>query len=386
MRQRGDEAFSTAGSQNHSRMSTLGSMSARGCLGLAWLAACLAWVLGVRVEGITPFSTANPDAYRRSPIALGGGGWDWTGKFGPFTGVPVGPSSFLTASHIGQSPGQFFTWRGQSFRAVASESDPQSDLCIWHISGEFPGFAPRVTSDLREGDGVVILGRGTSRGTQVLVDRGFGPELAGWQWGANDGVLRWGTNTVDSLEDGSVVGLYGPVALFDFDGDAGDDECSVSVGDSGGPAWVSRAGEWQLAAITFATESEFRTTEAGPTLRGTLFDFRGLYRRAGGDQWGLEPPDSDGPVPATVISTRVWPRRQWIDGVIQRAPGAASLLAAPALDGVFSPAAGVTHDLVRREFRIAMGVGSMFFRVTGPAGPLLRDIRVEGSRVVIRYD
>ena len=349
------------------------------------VAACLAG-FPVRIGAVTPFTTAHPEVYRQAPVALGGAGWEWTGTFGPFTGVPVGPSTFVTAAHIGQSPGQWFGWRGQAFRAVSSETDPQSDLRAWHICGQFPAFAPRVASDLREGEGVVILGRGTSRGAEVLGDRGLGPELAGWAWGANDGVLRWGTNTVDQLVDGSEVGLRGPVVVFDFDGDAGDDECSVSVGDSGGPTWVRRAGEWQLAAITYATDSEFRTDPGGPSQRGTIFDFRGLYRNAGGGAWEVEPSNGDAPVPAILISTRVWPRRQWMDAAIQHAPGAASLLASPVLDGTYGPVAGVSHDPVRREFRVNLGPEASFFRVTGPAGPLLRDIRREGSRLVIRYD
>lgn len=361
-------------------------MSALRCGWLAGLGAACLVVSPAWLGAVTPFTTAHPEAYRQAPVALGGAGWDWTGTFGPFTGVPVGPSTFVTAAHIGQSPGQWFAWRGQSFRAVSSETDPQSDLRVWHVCGEFPGFAPRVTSDLRVGEGLVILGRGTSRGVEVLGDRGLGPELAGWTWGVNDGVLRWGTNTVDRLAEGSEVGLRGPVVLFDFDGDAGDDECSVSVGDSGGPAWVRRAGEWQLAAITYATDSEFRTDPGGASQRGTIFDFRGLFRNAGDGVWEMEPSNGDVPVPALVISTRVWPRRQWIDAAVQHAPGPASLLASPTVDGNFGVVGGVTHDVVRREFRVTVGPEASFFRVSGPASPLLRDIRREGARVVIRYD
>ena len=354
--------------------------------GLAWVGWMLLALAGPRVVGVIPFTTSHPATYEQEPVALGGGGWAWTGRFGPFTGVPIGPSSFITAAHIGQSVGTSFTWNGQTYRTVATDGDGQSDLQVWHVCGAFPGFAPRVSSDLRKGEGIVVIGRGTGRGDEVLVDRGLGPETAGWLWGANNGVLRWGTNTVDSVADGSVVGLYGPVVLFDFDGDAGDDECSVSVGDSGGPVWVQRSNEWQLAAINFATDSEFRTTPDGPILNGALFDFRGLYRLGSGGVWELEPANGDVPAPASSVSTRLWPRRQWVDGAIQRAPGPAALLAAGRIEGPFAPAVGSSHDPVRREFRIPVGVGPAFFRVSGPAGPILRDIRLDGARVVVRYD
>lgn len=335
---------------------------------------------------VIPFGTSQPTRHQQEPAALGGGGWPWTGRFGPFTGVPIGASSFITAAHIGQVVGTSFTWNGQSYRTVAGETDPESDLRVWHVCGAFPGFAPRVSSDLEEGEGVVAIGRGTGRGAEVWVDRGTGPELAGWRWGANDGVLRWGTNTVDRLAEGADFGLHGPVALFDFDGDAGDDECTLSVGDSGGPLWVQRDGEWQLAAIHFATDSEFRTDPEGPTLQGALVDFRGLYKRGAGGVWERVPADGDGPAVAVSMSTRLWPREAWVEAAVQRAPGPASLLAATGIAGPFVPAPDASHDPVRREFRVAAGAGAAFFRVTGPAGPLLRGIRLEGMRVIVRYD
>jgi hypothetical protein len=338
------------------------------------------------MAAVIPFGTGQPEKYLHAPAGLGGGGWDWTGAFGVFTGVPVGPSSFITAAHIGQSVGQTFTWRGQAFRAVSFETDSQSDLQLWHVCGEFPGFAPRVTSDLGRDEGIVVIGRGTARGAEIMVDRGNGPELGGWTWGVNNGAQRWGTNTVDAVADGLDIGLYGPVVTFDFDGDAGDDECTVSVGDSGGPVWVQRSGQWQLAAVNFATDSEYRTDPEAPTQQGAIFDFRGLYRQASPGSWDIEPANGDGPAPAVSFSTRVWPRRQWIDSVIQRAPGPASLMVSTNLASGFGSASGATHDPVRREFRVPMSPSASFFRVTGPAGPQLRDIRVEGSRVVIRYD
>jgi hypothetical protein len=219
-----------------------------------------------------------------------------------------------------------------------------------------------------------------------MADVGEGPRVAGWEWGWNDGLLRWGTNTVERVMDGPDVGLYGPLVTFDFDGDAGDDEGTISLGDSGGPLWVRRAGEWQLAAIHFATDSEFRREAEGPTLQGAIFDFRGLFRQTGAETWEVEPIDGGGPVSAESFSTRVWPRRQWIDSVVQRAPGPASLLVAPNLGGPYVAATNVNHDPVLREFRISMSGSLAFFRVTGAAGPVLRDIRLEGTRLVIRYD
>ena len=72
--------------------------------------------------------------------------------------------------------------------------------------------------------------------------------------------------------------------------------------------------------------------------------------------------------------------------VVQRAPGPASLLVAPNLAGPYVAATNVNHDPVLREFRISMSGAVAFFRVTGAAGPVLRDIRLEGTRLVIRYD
>jgi hypothetical protein len=62
----------------------------------------------------------------------------------------------------------------------------------------FPTFAPLFGSG-EVGKTAAIFGRGTQRGEEVLSNT----TLAGWQWGAADHVLRWGTNEISGIGSNS---------------------------------------------------------------------------------------------------------------------------------------------------------------------------------------
>lgn len=317
--------------------------------------------------------------------ALAGSGWQWTGRFNAFCGVPVGPSTFITARHIGGSVGDLFHFKGRSYRAVLTEVDPESDLAVWHVVGQFDSVAPVVSTDLRSGDDVLLLGRGARRGAEIQVDRGAGPELAGWQWGSVDGVLRWGTNTVKERIDGSRIGLYGPLVHYTFDAASGADEGCLSVGDSGGPLFVRRNGQWQLAAIHFAVEAAYRTSEEGETRNGTVFDYRGLYRGSG-VAWELVPLSGDGPSPASMFSTRLQPRAAWLTAAVGRAPSAPVLESAPGVGGPFSPALDFAHDPVARRFTVAITGEMRIFRLRGPVAVTVTRVGRSGSLMTLDYE
>lgn len=317
--------------------------------------------------------------------ALAGSGWQWTGRFNAFCGVPVGPSTFITARHIGGSVGDLFHFKGRSYRTVLTEVDPESDLAVWHVVGQFDGVAPVVSTDLRAGDDVVLLGRGARRGAEIRVDRGGGLELAGWQWGSVDGVLRWGTNTVKDRIDGSQIGLYGPLVHYTFDAASGADEGCLSVGDSGGPLFVRRNGQWQLAAVHFAVEAAYRTSEEGETRNGTVFDYRGLYRGSG-VAWELVPLSGDGPSPASMFSTRIQPRSTWLTAAVGRAPAAPVLESASGVGVPFSPAVDFAHDPVARRFTVAISGEMRIFRLRGPVAVTVTRVERSGSLMTLDYE
>jgi hypothetical protein len=340
----------------------------------------------LRVLAITTIGTNSPAAHVVPPTGdLEGSGWQWTGAFNGFCGMPVGQSTFLTAGHIGGKVGDRFQWRGRTYRTSGFESDSGSDLRVWHVVGKFEEVAPVVTEDLVKGDGLVLFGRGRARGAEVWADRGNGLELAGWRWGADDGALRWGTNTVDVLVEGSEVGLKGSVGLCDFDPMAGDDEGTFSVGDSGGGGWVLRDGQWQLASIHYAVEAAYNTSDTGTGMNGCIFDYRGLYRM-GDKGWEFVPVEDETPATSVLVVSRIAPRRGWLMAAIGRAPRPAVLKRAGVPEGPYVDFVEALHDPVAREFRLPAGGTAGFFRVSGDAGPQLKGIRLQGNEIVVTYD
>lgn len=347
---------------------------------LAGLSGCL------RLLGVVVIGPGGPDRNTTEPIgSLAGSGWQWTGQFNFFCGVPVGPSSFLTAGHFGGNVGDRFTYQGKSYRTVGFEADSSSDLRLWHVSGVFPTTATVATEDLQLGELVVIIGRGAPKGSEILADRGEGPALAGWNWGNLDGRQRWGTNAIAQRLDGSAVGLFGPLVRCSFDGGIGDDEACISGGDSGGPMFVRRGQTWHLAAIQFGVEAAFNTTATGPGANGLIFDFRGLYRGSEGN-WQLEAFEASNPVPTSFVSTRIMPRRAWLDAGLAKAPAPPTLQDAPAPEGPFTNTESATLDPVSRTFRVPRTEDARFFRLHGTAGLVITHVQGEANHLVLEYD
>jgi hypothetical protein len=352
-------------------------------------AAVTAWLLTLPglLWAVVVFEPGDGSRNASAPTGtLADSGWQWTGRFNSFCGVPVGPSSFLTAAHIGGNVGNTFEWQGRRYRTVAFQTDAASDLRLWHVSGQFASNAPVATQDLRTGEPVMILGRGATRGAEILADRGLGPVLAGWEWGPVDGLLRWGTNTVDSNIDGTTIGLYGPLVGCRFNSGRGNDEGCLSTMDSGGPLFVRRGSTWQLAAIHFAVQAAYNTQPTGNGSNGTIFDYRGLYQN-NGSGWVLESIENDNPVPASFFSTRIQPRRTWLNSALATAPSPASIEQALHPDGPFQAAANAAHDAVDRLFRVPVEPGdSRFFRLRGVEGLRILRTRIEGTSLRIEYE
>jgi hypothetical protein len=170
-----------------------------------------------------------------------------------------------------------------------------------------------------------------------------------------------------------------------FDGGIGNDEACISLGDSGGPMFVRRGQEWQIAAIHFAVEAAYNTGPTGSGDNGTLFDYRGLYHRSD-TGWKLEPIEGSAPVPASSFSTRVVPRRAWLDAAIAKAPPPPTLEQAPSPQGPYAPAVSAAHDPATRTFRVDASTGSTFFRLKGVAGLAIVRVRLQSGQAMIEYD
>ena len=262
------------------------------------------------------FSTADPNFNTTAPTgALLNSGWQWVGTWGGFQGAPIGPHHFLAANHVGGTVGDPFVFQGVSYITIASYGDVSTDLRIWEVQGTFPSWAPLYRNSDEVGRGLIVMGRGVTRGAEVRTAAGVpgvpGNSLAGWQWGSIDGRLRWGQNTVAQLRSG---GSFGEQLYATFDQSGGVNECHLGVNDSSGPVFINDGSGWKLAGVAGLVDASFNTTNTGDGFNACIYDARGLYYGSSGS-WGM-PITGSTPVPSGFYATRISVRTAWIDGII----------------------------------------------------------------------
>ncbi|MEA3211669.1 MAG: hypothetical protein QOE70_4726 [Chthoniobacter sp.] len=240
--------------------------------------------------GDPTFNTSAPDG------ALAGSGWQFQGMWGNFLGTPIAPNYFITAAHVGGAPGDAFVYHGVPYTTDALFSDPGTDLRIWRVTTAFPDYAPLYTRNNEMGREMVIFGRGTERGTEERVEGA----LHGWRWGASTGVMRWGTNTVVGVVNDDV---YGELLEATFDHGASQTEAHLSVGDSGGAAFIKDGETWKLAGINLGVSGRYYTAPGSPPFDAALFDQTGYY--VVGSSGSYDPVTGPGSLYPTRISSRL---------------------------------------------------------------------------------
>ena len=309
----------------------------------AWgLLAALLWA---PLRAVIFYSTGDPDFNTTPPTGLfANSGWQWVGTWGGFQGAPIGPHHFLAARHVGGIVGDPFVLNGTSYPTVASFDDTLSDLRIWQISGTFPSWAPLYRASDEVTKPLVVFGRGLTRGAAVntvMSVSGVPPgSLAGWQWGAGDGKLRWGQNVVSSAVNGG--SYWGALLYATFDATGGPNEAHLATGDSSGPVFIDDGTGWKLAGIAAAVDSSFNTTNSGSGFNAAIFDARGLYY-GNSTSWVLE--SGATPVPSGFYATRVSVRAAWIDGIVP-----------PVADSSDAPLLGPAGTLALAALLFASGV------------------------------
>ena len=260
--------------------------------------------------------------------SLAGSGWQWTGDWGAFTGIPIARNYFITASHVGGSVGQSLTLNGHSYRTTAMFDDPNSDLRIWKTSSSFSSWAPLYTANGEVNKTAVIIGRGTARGS----DLDYNGWLHGWSWGAQDGRLSWGRN---KLKSNSVFGGsgIGSMLSYTFDrsghGDHVSDEGITSAGDSSGGVFVNSFGTWKLAGINYSVDGPFHKAGESSSYLASLFDMGGFYKN------GSYISNTSSDIPQAAYATRISSNQNWIRSVIGNS--AAAQLADPSSSLVPEP-------------------------------------------------
>ncbi|HZZ45148.1 MAG TPA: dockerin type I repeat-containing protein [Tepidisphaeraceae bacterium] len=255
------------------------------------------------------YSTSDPTYNTTAPAgSIANAAWQYEGQWSSFTGTAIAPQYFITANHVGGAVGNTFSLNGVSYTTVPfpdgssnkrisetiAGTDYVTDLVIWKIAGTFPTFAPLYNASIDGAENVtssvanpaVVIGRGTQRGSAVTLNG----DTRGWNWGASDSLLRWGTNVISTnnteVSDGNSTGL---TIAINFDanpldrptanpaGYSGVNEATISSGDSGGGIFIKNAlNQWKLAGINWALP-EYSTTSGGSAIAAALYDAGGYY-------------------------------------------------------------------------------------------------------------
>jgi hypothetical protein len=236
--------------------------------------------------------------------ALTNSGWRLQGQWGLYLGTPIAPTFFLAAKHVSGEGATNFTLDGFHYRLISIVSNPAADLVVCQVAETFPAYATLYTNSNEAGRSCMVFGRGTQRGTPVIMNN----TTNGWRWGTEDRVLRWGSNRVEEVA--------GDFLRASFDRAAGSNECHLSVGDSSGAMFIQDGGEWKLAGIHYGVDGPFSNDTYG-VINAALLD-RGGFCEADGSMCYR---DTGQDKPSSFYSTRISPRVAWINSVIHFDPG-----------------------------------------------------------------
>jgi hypothetical protein len=252
-------------------------------------------------RGVILYRTGDPAANTTEPTgSLAGSGWQYEGNFGDFLGTAIAPHYFVTAKHLGTGPTQF-SFHGVNYAIVRSFADAGSDLCIFEVEGTLPVYAPVYTRSDEVGKHLVVIGRGTQRGAERVVNG----QLRGWEYGPADGVQRWGENEVARILRGALYVLFDRAGL--------PQEGHLSAGDSGGAVFLKDGEAWKLAGINSDVDTFASGADRGGPYTSAMFDERGSYRSDGTLVTG------PAPVPSGFYAARISSRLHWIYSIIGKA-------------------------------------------------------------------
>jgi len=260
------------------------------------------FALTFAANAVILFRTGDPGANTNAPTGdLAGSGWQYQGTFGNYLGTTIAPHFFITAKHIGGAPKFFF--RGINYTVLRSYDVPSSDLAVWEVAETFPAYAPLYSGGDEVGKRLVVIGRGTRRGPERVVN-GL---LRGWEWSTSDHVQRWGENQVASVKPG---GAGGDLLYALFDQAALPHEAHLSAGDSGGAVFLNDGGVWKLAGINYDVDTFTSGPDAGGPYNSAMFDQRGSYTANGSLVTG------NAPVPSGFYASRISSSFSWISNII----------------------------------------------------------------------
>jgi hypothetical protein len=317
--------------------------------------------------------------------ALADSGWQFQ-TFAGLASTVVGPRHVLSARHLNSSTNSPVIFDGLAYQVVEVTDVPASDLRVLRVAGRFSRWAPLYARTDEPGKAAVLFGRGVTRGEEVFMDSLFGPELRGWRWGAADFRPRWGTNVIEEVFAPGELS-EGALLAARFDEGAGDDEATVTGGDSGSGLFIrDQAGVWKLAGVGFAVESQFNTVPEGDGFSASLFDRRGFYQRDSGGLWQRVPNSA---TPGTgLFYTRVSTYAAQVEAVLAASAGPPAesvprLLSSAEPAGPFTEHPAYAVNATDRQITALPGAGQKFFQLEGVA--TVRLVEVAAGWLKLEY-
>ena len=289
---------------------------------------------GTSARAVVFYETADPDYNSTAPTAAyADSGWQYQGLFGGFLGTMISPQLFITATHVGVQSSTFVSsalFNGTADVTYTIDAAANGGTGYWDIAGTdlriykvnevFTSYAELYSGSDELGQSLVTIGRGGPRGTEVLV----GADLKGWRTGGSDGITRWGTNQVSSVNSSPI----GDLLVAEFDAITTQHEAFLASGDSGGGLFIREGGTWKLAGINYAIDGGFDTNAVigdGSEFTGALFDIGGLYAGSDAEGWTLIP-DQPTDQPQHLYASRISSNASAINAVIQSVPEPSGLI------------------------------------------------------------
>lgn len=221
-----------------------------------------------------------PGRNETMPVLAGGvkPGWQYVGQLGAFSGTPIGPRAWVSATHLNMGSGSLLYDNAgtTSLNSYASTRVATSgDLAVYTLNAGVPDFtewAPvwsdpnQLTADMD----VYMYGRGTARGTAIT---------GGWRWGGADTDLSFGTNQLSGVTN---IGAD-KYLIMEFNQPTGANglpgtEGVLSTGDSGGSifGYNNATARWELIGINYAVQTVAATANSA-AIKAALYDARGYY-------------------------------------------------------------------------------------------------------------
>lgn len=219
---------------------------------------------------------------------------NFEGKLDGYTATPISSNFLICATHLAIEPtGTFVYDNGTSLpttytvQLVATEDDMALYEIAPNSTGTFATFTQVYTGNNEVGSQIVDLGLGYTRG--VPINNGQGNQ--GWYWAppAGDGAFNWGDNTVEQIVQGNPgTALGGDLLNYYFQNDpvypngvVDQNECILTVGDSGGGVFIDVNGTYELAGVNTGADAVYTDSAGKNMLYGSLYNANGYYAPSG---------------------------------------------------------------------------------------------------------